>query len=110
MSQISLGEDILGVLLAVILISTFVIVLGNSYSRHKENEKEVEKTNNILYLSDLISYGTIKDNEYSSNPGIIQIEYLNGLKDSSELFYLYENRLRLKISSIEKNETLAEIV
>lgn len=71
MSQITVGEDVLTVLVAVGLISMFVLVLGSSFSAYRKGEKEEREERLLLMISNYIRNGLSSERVNGTEPGVL---------------------------------------
>ncbi|KXB02407.1 hypothetical protein AKJ45_02020 [candidate division MSBL1 archaeon SCGC-AAA261F19] len=71
MAQITVGEDIFSTLIAVGLISTFVLVLSQSYSFQKEREELQEDLSLTLVISDHLKNEMLCRSGSGVHPGVI---------------------------------------
>lgn len=72
MSQITVGEDIFGVLMVVGLISTFIVALTQFYSAHMELSGLQKGSRLVLSISDQLRNEVLSRSEEGHRPGIIE--------------------------------------
>ena len=70
MSQVTLGEDIFGVMVAVGLISVFVVVWGSSFATYRKYNKGFQESQFLLSVSNFVINGSHPD--VRSEPALIR--------------------------------------
>lgn len=109
MSQVTVGENILGIVLTVAIISAFTVVLGKSYSNYQNHKRNSEKSEKLLQLTDSIRYNTINGKENNSDPYIIKETVLEKYGESNEISIFHGSKFSIKLFSLENNALLKSI-
>ncbi len=99
MSQFSIGEDILGVLMIVGLFSLFFIVWSDSYLSHQEQELSRKKSKILLSISDYLRNGSLSEN---AEPALINKKILEN-EISSLLTNLEHEGIGLEVEIITQD-------
>lgn len=102
MSQVTIGEDILGILIAVGLISVFCLVLGNSFSAYQEQRAAEERSQLLLTVSDFLRNGTFSRGGNETEPGLLNHTMLEErLPQFIERLGRESTEVRVKIVSLD---------
>lgn len=103
MSQVTFGEDILAVLMAVGLISIFVVVLGSSFSGYQERCMSEGELRSLLRTSDYLRNGAFSKSEGKSELGLLSQEGIKEKIRQLELRSQEAGEIGVEITSLDHN-------
>lgn len=105
MSNISFGEDLIAVLIAVGLISTFLVVLEDSIGHHRKMKESKDELKNLVITSNYLEKGGSKKNKDFDKLGVLSESEIRNSIDRLNSWNSKFGKIGLRIGSLN-NEIL----